>query len=65
MPSLRVRATDAARGTVTGRAAWMCLPAPPRTDLYALTITGRPEAAARASVTASMASATSSPRLVR
>src|SRR5438034_706963 len=39
--------------------------APPRTDRYALTITGRPEAAARASVTASIASATSSPRLVR
>ena len=48
-----------------GSAATTCLVAPPRTLLYALMIVGRLDLAARASVTDSSASATSSPRLTR
>jgi hypothetical protein len=48
-----------------GSAAWMCLPAPPRTALYALTTVARPEPCAMSSVTASSATDTSSPRLAR
>ena len=48
-----------------GSAASMCLMALPRTLPYALMTVGRPEAAARASVTDSRASDTSSPRLAR
>jgi DNA-binding CsgD family transcriptional regulator len=53
------------RSPTRGSEAPMCLPAPPRTLRYARTTAGRPEPAARASVTVSSASATSSPRLTR
>ena len=53
------------RAPTCGSAAVTCLPALPRTLPYALTIVGRSEAAARASVTESRASDTSSPRLAR
>lgn len=48
-----------------GSAATTCLAAWPRTVRYALMMVGRSEAAARASVTESRASDTSSPRLAR
>lgn len=48
-----------------GSAASMCLPAPPRTALYALTIASRWDRCAISSVPCSRASDTSSPRLAR
>jgi MFS family permease len=53
------------RSPTRGSAASMCLAALPRTLPYALTIVGRPEDPALASVTESRACATSPPRLAR
>jgi len=70
-PGPRGRATDgqaayfSTRSPTRGSAASTCLTALPRTAPYALITVGRPEAAARASVTESRACDTSSPRLAR
>jgi hypothetical protein len=53
------------RAPTFGSADSTCLAAPPRTAPYALMTVGRPEAAARASVTDSRACDTSPPRLAR
>ena len=53
------------RAPTFGSAATTCLAAPPRTAPYAFKIVGRFDIAARASLTASRASDTSSPRLTR